>query len=129
MSFYNAFDEWYDLLKSCCPFIECSHWVIRWMSHLYVGSMKSCFDEKQLWWKSASMKICFDEKPYLCLFWLIGSLLIGVHLFLDIKRRSSWEMSVQVNIISLGPEQWSVLFFPSFIEPGIFNKLVSVHVS
>jgi hypothetical protein len=45
-------------------FIKCSHLPIQWTSHLYVSSMKSCFDEKLLRWKAILMKSCFNEKPF-----------------------------------------------------------------
>jgi hypothetical protein len=44
---------------------------------------------------------------------------------LDFKRKTSWETLVQVNVIWLGPEQWTVLIF---YELGIFNNFVSVHM-
>jgi hypothetical protein len=37
-------------------------------------------------------------------------------------------MLVQVDAISLSPEQWSVLFNQSFNEFGISNYFVSVHM-
>jgi hypothetical protein len=49
---------------SCCHFIEPSHSCFWWLSHFWLGSMKSLFDEKPLRWKAVSMKSLFDEKPF-----------------------------------------------------------------
>jgi len=49
-------------MKSHWHFMECSHSFIRWMSHLWLHSMKRCFNEKAIWWKGYLMKRRFDEK-------------------------------------------------------------------
>ncbi len=50
-------------VKSHWQFIKHTYWLTLGTSHLWLGLMKSCFDEKSLQWKAASMKSCFNEKP------------------------------------------------------------------
>jgi hypothetical protein len=77
------------------------HWKFiknSWMNHLYVGLMKSSFDEKLFRWKAVSMKSCFNEKP---LQWKAASMKS-----LFDEKPLQWKAALMKSLFNEKPLQW-----------------------